>query len=305
MGYNWAGRPVRRPALQSIVQFAIRTAGRSDRRRRKEILVVDQLQHSQHDQVAQAVRGWFREPFESMGYRAETGTFGTYWNTGMVFPSPVAASDPTGFLNDLRTTYGQAKMMVCLDDSSLERQLRPALAAAGWSEGESEIFLAHFGPAQYGPAPETPVGIALQMEPVTEANLRDYALTGLIAFEDAEEEPYQETLAAEMARRRQELAGTGRGLMARVDDTPAGIMRWFEETPDIWIVGLAVRPAFRGQGIGSALIKQRLVDSYAAGRRSVIINVAVKNDGARRLYDRLGFADEVYRRVQLQSPNSS
>ena len=192
-------------------------------------------------------------------------------------------------------------MIICLDSSTLERQLEPALAAAGWSEGESDIFLAHIGPARSGQALEGTGSTAIQMEPVAETNLRDYALTGLIAFKDAEEEPDEETLAAEIARRREELAGSSRGLLARVDGVPAGIMRWFDELPDIWIIGLAVRPTFRRQGIGSALLKRRLVDSYAAGRRSIIINVAVNNDGARRLYGRLGFVDEVYRRTQFIS----
>jgi ribosomal protein S18 acetylase RimI-like enzyme len=267
--------------------------------------MTDKSKHPQHDQVAKAVRGWFRDPFESMGYRSEVRTFGTYWNTRMVFPSPAAVTNLADFLADLRAYYGQAELIVCLDDSSLERQLRPALTDAGWSEGESEIFLAHTGPIHAGPAPETPGTTALEMEPATEENLRDFALTTLIAFEDAEAEPDGETLAAEMARRREELVGNARGLLARVGGEPAGILRWFEEVPDIWITGLAVRPAFRRQGIGSALLKRRLVDSYADGRRSVIINVAMKNDGARRLYGRLGFADEVYRRIQLNSLNSS
>ena len=261
-----------------------------------------------------------------MGYRAEVRNFGTYWNTGMIFPSKAAAADPAGFLADLRTYYDQGELIICLDGSTLERQLEPALAAAGWSEGESDIFLAHigparigpahigpahigpahigparYGPARYGPALEGSGSTAIQMEPVAETNLRDYALTGLIAFKDAEEEPDEETLAAEIARRREELAGSSRGLLARVDGVPAGIMRWFDELPDIWIIGLAVRPTFRRQGIGSALLKRRLVDSYAAGRRSIIINVAVNNDGARRLYGRLGFVDEVYRRTQFIS----
>ena len=125
---------------------------------------------SQHEQVSQAVRDWFRLPFEGMGYRCAERFFGAYWSTGMVYPNP------------------------------------------------------------------------------------------------------------------------------------AGIMRWIDDPLDIWIRGLAVRPAFPGQGIGSALVTRAQADGHSAGCRSMLINVALQNSGARRLYGRLGFRDEVYRRCQFASP---
>ena len=255
------------------------------------------LKHPQHEQVAQAVRGWFRQPFEGMGFRSEVGTYGTYWSTGMVYPSRAAAADPAGFLADLRSYYGRAIVVINLDDNSLEEQLAPALAAAGWRKDSNDVFLAHVGPV-----PEANPGPAIELEPAAEANLREFAWTGLIAFDDVEAEPDGETLAAEMARRREELTGSGRGLLARFEGAPAGIMRWFEEPHDIWIRGLAVRPVYRGLGIGNALLRRRLAEDYAAGRRSVLINVDRGNSDARRLYDRLGFTDEVYWRIQLILP---
>jgi len=255
----------------------------------------DQLRHPQHDQVAQAVRGWFSDPFAGMGYRAEVRTLGTYWNTGMVYPSPAAAGDLDAFLADLGAYYGSEVAVINLDDAQLEKSLAEGLAAAGWREQGSDMFLAHTGvvPA-LGSRP------SLTLEPVTEANLEAFTRVGLISFVDVEEMPDQETLAAEMVRRRQELAGDGRGLLAYLEGIPVGIMRWFDDPLDIWIRGLAVRPAYRGRGIGSALVARRLADGYAAGQRSLLINVALHNDGAQRLYHRLGFHDEVYRRRQYQ-----
>jgi ribosomal protein S18 acetylase RimI-like enzyme len=255
----------------------------------------DQPRHPQHDQVARAVRAWFREPFAGMGYRAEVRPFGTYWSTGMVYPSPAAAGDLDAFLADLGAYYGSDEVVINLDDAQLEKSLTPDLVDSGWREQESDMFLAHTGaiPA-LAPRP------GLVLEPVTEANLEIFSRIGLISFVDVEEMPDQETLAAEMARRRQELAGDGRGLLAYLEGVPVGIMRWFDDPLDIWIRGLAVRAAYRGRGIGSALVARRLADGYTAGHRSLLINVALHNDGAQRLYQRLGFRDEVYRRRQYQ-----
>jgi GNAT superfamily N-acetyltransferase len=259
--------------------------------------MADQARHTQHEQIALAVKGWFRRPFEGMGYHNEERSFGAYWSTGMVFPGRAAMGAPAAFLSDLRSHYGQGEVIVCLDDPVLEAQLGPELVAAGWSEGESDMFLAHVGAA---PAASARPGLVL--EPAGEANLQAFSLAGLISFDDVETMPDEATLTREMARRREELAGSGRGLLARIKGEPAGIMRWFDDPLDIWIRGLAVRPAFRGQGIGSALVKRRLKDGYEAGQRSSLINVALRNHGARRLYGRLGFRDEVYRRRQFVSP---
>ena len=255
----------------------------------------DQLRHPQHDQVAQAVRAWFRETFAGMGYRSEVRPFGTYWNTGMVYPSPAAAGDLETFLADLRAYYGPDEVVINLDDVQLEDSLGPGLIAAGWREGESDMFLAHTGAV-----PATGARPGLVLEPASEANLEPFALVGLLAFDDVEQSPDEETLAREMVRRRKELAGDGRGLLAILDGEPVGIMRWFDDPLDIWIRGLAVRPAYRGRGIGSALVARRLADGYAADQRSLLINVALRNDGAQRLYRRLGFHDEVYRRRQYE-----
>lgn len=262
--------------------------------------MVNQLRHPQHEQISRAVRDWFRLPFEGMGYRAVARPFGTYWNTGLVFPGPTAVDDPAGFQTDLWAYYGPDEAVIVLDDPELEEQLGPILVTSGWTEGESDIFLAHIGPVN---ARDAIPGLLL--EPVTDANLRDYALAGLVGFGAVEATPDEERLLAELARRRQELAGDGRALLARVHGVPAGIMRWFDDPHDIWINGLAVRPAFRGQGIGGALVRRCLVDVHALDRRSLLINVAIENNGAQRLYRRLGFHDEVYRRRMFLPPGTT
>ena len=53
---------------------------------------------------------------------------------------------------------------------------------------------------------------------------------------------------------------------------------------------LAVREDLRGQGVGSALLRQALDYLEGAGVRHVDLQVSVRNHGARRLYERFGFA---------------
>ena len=68
-----------------------------------------------------------------------------------------------------------------------------------------------------------------------------------------------------------------------VDGEPAGRLYTFATEDEIRIVDIALLPAFRGGGIGSALLRDVLAD----GRR-VTIHVERMNP-ALRLYERLGF----------------
>jgi GNAT superfamily N-acetyltransferase len=54
---------------------------------------------------------------------------------------------------------------------------------------------------------------------------------------------------------------------------------------------LFVVEAFRGQGVGSALLKVAREMSLARGQKVMMLNVLSGNGGARRLYEREGFSD--------------
>lgn len=56
-----------------------------------------------------------------------------------------------------------------------------------------------------------------------------------------------------------------------------------------YLAHLAVAPAWRGQGIGHALIDHLLVQARALGRPQIVLDVATSNPAAERLYARLGF----------------
>lgn len=74
--------------------------------------------------------------------------------------------------------------------------------------------------------------------------------------------------------------------VARCGDTPAGFILCDKG----WIAQLGVCPAWRGRGLGAALIVPALRYFRAAGLEAVSLGVNVDNPIAARLYTRLGFA---------------
>jgi mycothiol synthase len=69
-------------------------------------------------------------------------------------------------------------------------------------------------------------------------------------------------------------------------DTPAGFILCDKG----WIAQLGVSPAWRGRGLGAALIVPALRHFRAAGLEGVSLGVNIDNPIAARLYTRLGFA---------------
>jgi ribosomal protein S18 acetylase RimI-like enzyme len=57
---------------------------------------------------------------------------------------------------------------------------------------------------------------------------------------------------------------------------------------DWYLQSIAVDAASRGSGVGSALFTEALGRATAAGATRMVLDVRVGNDGAKRLYERLG-----------------
>ena len=74
-----------------------------------------------------------------------------------------------------------------------------------------------------------------------------------------------------------------------VDGEPAGRLYVDRREDEIRIVDIALLPAYRGRGIGSALLTPILEEADAGGK-TVSIHVE-HNNRARRLYERLGFVE--------------
>ena len=73
------------------------------------------------------------------------------------------------------------------------------------------------------------------------------------------------------------------------DCTVAGFCAFWLVFDEIHINNVAMRPKFRGCGIGTALLHHVLAEARTLGARRATLEVRASNDGARRLYDRLGF----------------
>jgi GNAT superfamily N-acetyltransferase len=248
--------------------------------------------HQAHDRVATIVRHWFHDPFEGMGYSAVPRQWGTYWSNFRVYVSGLQASEVGRFVDDLQIYFPDwAKAItIHLDNPEDDATLGPALIEAGCIGPSTEIFLAHVGSS-----PNHQAGSAVRLVPVGEENLVSFADTKIRAWAGIEDEPGSEVLQAEIARRKRELAGSGRGLLALVDDVPAGFL-WWHEDPSLvgWISQLATRLPYRGRGVATRMITACLETAYLAGYIAGVINVDPANQGASRLYRRLGFVDPVY-----------
>ena len=68
------------------------------------------------------------------------------------------------------------------------------------------------------------------------------------------------------------------------DDRVIGFLAVREEDGALYIAQMYLVPEHRGQGIGTALMRELLAEG-----RPVVLKVTKLNTGARRLYERLGF----------------
>jgi ribosomal protein S18 acetylase RimI-like enzyme len=58
---------------------------------------------------------------------------------------------------------------------------------------------------------------------------------------------------------------------------------------DFYMAGIAVNEEFRGQGVGSLILNSGINVAQKMGCKRVVLDVALDNLGAKRLYEKLGF----------------
>jgi ribosomal protein S18 acetylase RimI-like enzyme len=87
--------------------------------------------------------------------------------------------------------------------------------------------------------------------------------------------------------------------VVEVDGQPAGRLYVDRRPERIDVIDIALLPAFRGRGIGSALLRGVLDDADRSGQPVTIY--VEENNPARRLYERMGFeelkTEGVYRQL--------
>ena len=69
----------------------------------------------------------------------------------------------------------------------------------------------------------------------------------------------------------------------------AGFCSFWLVVDEIHINNVAIRPALRGQGIGTQLFQRVFAEARRLGARRATLEVRASNEAARRLYERLGF----------------
>jgi len=74
------------------------------------------------------------------------------------------------------------------------------------------------------------------------------------------------------------------------DQRVAGFCAFWLVLDEIHINNVAIRPALRGRGIGTGLMRRVFEEARRLGARRATLEVRASNQGARRLYERLGFS---------------
>jgi ribosomal-protein-alanine N-acetyltransferase len=82
----------------------------------------------------------------------------------------------------------------------------------------------------------------------------------------------------------------------------AGFCAFWLVVDEIHINNLAVRPALRGHGIGTALLTRVFEEADRLGAPAATLEVRASNTGAIRLYERLGFVRSGTRRDYYSQP---
>ncbi len=151
---------------------------------------------------------------------------------------------------------------------------------------------------------ETLSNATIVCRPVTAADEpflhRVYASTrerelALVPWSDEEKAAFVNMQFDTQARYYQEAYAGASYEVIEVDGMPAGRLYMTTWPSEIRIVDITLLPEHRGRGIGGALLRQVLEQGRASGR-SVSIHVELENP-ARRLYERLGFAEIAQRGI--------
>jgi [ribosomal protein S18]-alanine N-acetyltransferase len=82
----------------------------------------------------------------------------------------------------------------------------------------------------------------------------------------------------------------------------AGFCAFWLVFDEIHINNLAIRPQFRGHGMGTALLHHILAEARQLGAHRATLEVRASNEAARRLYERLGFYVAATRRNYYSHP---
>ena len=86
------------------------------------------------------------------------------------------------------------------------------------------------------------------------------------------------------------------------EGTVAGFCSFWRVFDELHINNLAIKPEYRGCGMGTALLEHAMGVAARLGARRATLEVRRSNDAARRIYERLGFEFAGVRRNYYTNP---
>jgi [ribosomal protein S18]-alanine N-acetyltransferase len=101
-----------------------------------------------------------------------------------------------------------------------------------------------------------------------------------------------------------ELANGNFYLVAQVDGAVAGYAGLSVADTEAWVQNIAVRRSLQRHGIGRRLLEALLTEAARRGTPTVLLEVAVDNPPAQRLYAEYGFSTVGVRRGYYQPTNT-
>ena len=93
------------------------------------------------------------------------------------------------------------------------------------------------------------------------------------------------------------MAQAGGVYLAHVYDEIAGscqLLRMLDEPGFFYVVGIYVRPRWRGRGLGRAFLLALAAELRSLGAEGMLLTVAPNNEGALGLYKSVGFESETF-----------
>lgn len=128
----------------------------------------------------------------------------------------------------------------------------------------------------------------------------DADLDGVLAVESAS---FTNPWTREMYTWELQNRGVCHVYVVRTSEMPVvGFCAFWLVVDEIHINNVAILPEWRGRGLGSALMQRVLEEALVLGARRATLEVRASNEGARRLYERLGFRITGTRRNYYTSP---
>jgi mycothiol synthase len=192
-----------------------------------------------------------------------------------------------GFAEDeARTLAGGAATRFWTSGAAADATFVPAVTAAGFHPVRTFWHMERSLDGSYRADP-LPAGVTTRAA-VTDPDqsrvfeVMNEAFRGHFGFEPV---PYEEWRVANV----ESLAEPSLVQLAEVDDIVAGAVTSRMPGGTGWINDLGVRPAFRGRGIGTALLQRSFAELAERGATQVRLNVDSENEtGATRLYASVG-----------------